>query len=499
MNTDTATNPYVPTHTIPLPARGRGTGVLAVALAIAAVAIVAAILFGGFDRAVVGVLSIILLLVLMGLTIPIGIAMVVSSTVGLIAMTGYAGAELSVKGILFEGVSQWGLVVIPLFVIMGVALGRAGVTARAYRAAGLWTNRVPGGLSMATVLSGGVLATTSGSTIAMSYTLGRMALPEMFRAGYKPSLATSSVAMAGTLGQVFPPSILMVIYASIAEVPVGQQLIAGIVPGLLLLASFLIVVLVWASIYKEDAPSLARSEVTWSARWRSLTGLIPIVIIVLVVTGGLFAGLFTATEAAAFGAITAMIVGWVALGRGKRGVRSGISFVGTTLFDSVKAIASLFLVIVGALLITRMMGVSGLTQGLGQWLIGLDLEPFWFLVLLIAVYIFLGMFLESLPMILLTVPLLALPLREAGIDPIWFGVFLVIMCEIGMVFPPVGLLTFIVHRVAQGPAKQLGIKVPLVAVFKGIMPFVAAAIVVTILIIIWPEIVLWLPQVSSAQ
>jgi tripartite ATP-independent transporter DctM subunit len=499
MKSDTATNPYLPTHNIPVPKRTTGTGILSIILAAAAIGVVLVILFGHLDRAIIGVLAIVLLLLLMGLTIPIGISMIVASTVGLIAITGYAGAELSVKAIMFEGIAQWGLVVIPLFVIMGVAMGRAGVTTSAYRAAGLWTNRIPGGLSIATVLSGGVLATTSGSTIAMSYTLGRMALPEMFRAGYKPSLATSSVAMAGTLGQVFPPSILMVIYASIAEVPVGQQLIAGIVPGLLLLAAFVIVVFVWASVYKRDAPRLARSEVTWSARWRSLKGLIPVVIIILVVTGGLFTGLFTATEAAAFGAITAIIVGWVALGRGRRGFRSGISFVGSTFFDSVKSIASLFVVIIGALLITRMMGVSGLTQGLGQWLIGLNLEPFWFLILLIAVYIFLGMFLESLPMILLTVPLLALPLQEAGIDLIWFGVFLIIMCEIGMVFPPVGLLTFIVHRVAQGPAKQFGLKVPLVAVFKGIMPFVAAAIVVTIVLILWPEIVLWLPGLSAAK
>jgi C4-dicarboxylate transporter, DctM subunit len=467
-------------------------------LGLAAVGVTATILIGGLPRQMVGLLAIVMLLLQLALGVPIGFAMILSAGIGLVGTLGFDVAWASLGNVAIDSVTSWSLNVIPLFVLMGIAMWKGGITAKAYVVARQWLGWLPGGLAVATNMAGAGLSATSGSTVGVTLALSRMSLPEMLKAGYRPSLATASVAMAGTLGQVIPPSILLVIYAGVAGTSVGPQLLAGLLPGVLLALGFCLVAVLWALVAPSVAPRVGLEGVTWPTRFRTLGGLVPILAVGIVVVGGIATGLLTASESAAIGAIAALVVSWISFGRGNRGPKSTWRFLHETFVESVRAIAGLFIIVVGALLLTRLLTISGLAQEMTAGLLRLDLDRVTLLILLIVFYIFLGMFLESLPMILLTVPLLQAPLEAIGVDMIWFGVFMIIMCEIGMVFPPIGILTFIVHRLAQDPQVNLGHRITLADVFRGVMPFVAVAVIVAIVLIIWPAIPLWLPNMSSA-
>lgn len=468
-------------------------------LGIVTVGVIGAIMFGHLPRLTVGILAVALLLLQLALGIPIGFAMIIAASIGLMGTLGINVAWASLGNVAVDSVSSWSLNVVPLFVLMGIAMWKGGITTKAYATARQWLGWLPGGLAVATNMAGAGLASTSGSTVGISLALSRMALPEMLAVGYRPPLATGSVAMAGTLGQVIPPSILLVIYAGVANVPVGPQLLAGYVPGIMLAVGFSGAVVIWALVNPSVAPRRKLDGVTWRTRFVSLRGIIPIVLVAAIVIGGIASGIFTASESAAYGAAAALVVSWISFGRGKRGLASTWKFLRETFVESVRAFAGLFVIIVGALMLTRMITVSGLAQQMTAGLLELNLDRVALLLVLIVFFVFLGMFLESLPMILLTVPLLQPPLEAIGVDMIWFGVFMIIMCEIGMVFPPVGLITFLVHRLAQNPEVNLGHKVSLTDVFRGVMPFVAVALAVTIILIIWPAIPLWLPGVAGAR
>jgi TRAP-type C4-dicarboxylate transport system permease large subunit len=268
---------------------------------------------------------------------------------------------------------------------------------------------------------------------------------------------------------------------------------AGLIPGLLLAAAFLLTILLWA-LMRPSAVPRPQAAGAGVSRLRATVGALPILILALLIIGGLASGIFTATEAAAVGAVLALFFGWLALGSGKRGPSAFGRYLKEVGVASSVSLSGLFLIIIGAFLFSRLITLSGAASVLTDWLIALDLTRVELLLCLIVFYIILGMFLESLPMMLLTVPLLAAPLAAAGVDMIWFGVFLVIMCEIGMVFPPIGMLTFVVHRLAQDREIRGDTEIKLTDVFIGVMPFVAATILITVALIIWPDIVMFLPD-----
>jgi tripartite ATP-independent transporter DctM subunit len=459
---------------------------------LAAAACAVAIFLSG-DRLQIGYLSIVLLLLQLALAIPVGYAMISTSLLGLLAIGGYRVVAASVQSIVYDSVASWTYSVIPLFAFMGIAMWKSGVAGKAYAAAHVWTRRLPGGLAMATVLAGAGLASTSGSTLGITMALGKMSLSEMLRYRYKATIATGTIAMSGTLGQIIPPSVLLAIYAGIANVPVGPQLMAGLIPGLLLAAAFLLTILLWA-LMRPSAVPRPQAAGAGVSRLRATVGALPILILALLIIGGLASGIFTATEAAAVGAVLALFFGWLALGSGKRGPSAFGRYLKEVGVASSVSLSGLFLIIIGAFLFSRLITLSGAASVLTDWLIALDLTRVELLLCLIVFYIILGMFLESLPMMLLTVPLLAAPLAAAGVDMIWFGVFLVIMCEIGMVFPPIGMLTFVVHRLAQDREIRGDTEIKLTDVFIGVMPFVAATILITVALIIWPDIVMFLPD-----
>lgn len=463
-----------------------------------AVVVSALILALDLPREIIGGLTLVLVVALLLGGVPIGLSMITASVIGLAGMQGFGGVTRTFQELIFNSTATWSLSVIPLFILMGIALWKSGITTKAFEAALQWVGNLPGGLAVATNFSGAGLAAASGSSIGISYALGRIAIPEMLKAGYKPSLATGSVAMAGTLGQLIPPSILLVVYAGVAQTAVGPQLLAAIIPGIIMALAYGVLIIVRCAISPELAPKTDIPGVTWGTRFKSLLGMMPLTIIVLIVIGGMFIGFFTPTEAGAVGALAAIFVGWFAVKRGDRSLRAFFVFMRETLTETVISAAGIFMMLIGVGVLTRMLTVSRLTSTFTEWLVSINLNYFTFLFLLALLYLFLGMFLDPLAMILLTVPILYEPLGAIGVDMIWFGIFLVILCEIGQVSPPVGILNFVVHRIAQEPTVNLGQEIKLTEVFKGVIWFVVVTLMVLIVIVIFPEIALWLPGSSQA-
>lgn len=441
-------------------------------------------------------MALVVMLVLLG--VPVGVAMIGASLLGLWVLGGAGVLESTFHELTFSAASSWSLSVIPMFILMGTLLWKSGLTDSAFKSAHQWLGRLPGGLAVATNFAGAGLAAGSGSTIAISYALGRVAIPEMLRAGYKPSLATGTVAAAGILGQVIPPSIILVIYAGIAQVPVGQQLIAGVVPGVILAVAFAVMIIIRASVNPSIAPRLADTGVTWGSRFRSLAAVIPIALVVLVVIGGMLAGLFTATEAGAFGMLTALACGVYHHGRQNRDLPAIGRMIKEAVLTTVISTAAIFLLIMGVEVLTRVVALSRIANDLAALIAELGLGAIQVLLVLMVVVLILGMFMDTLAIILLTVPVLIVPLTTVGVDPIWFGVFMVIMAEVALLTPPLGMLTFIVHRLSEDKDVNRGRYISLSEVFKGAAWFVLVAVLVVLLLIAFPSLATWLPALGSA-
>lgn len=468
-------------------------------VSIALSVVLAALMLADLSRGAIGVLVIGLTISLLLGGVPIGIGLSASSILGLYAISGTGATGSAVQELLYGTTASWSLSVIPLFIFMGIALWKSGVTTKAFEAARQWLGILPGGLAIATNFSGAGLAAASGSSLGISHALGRIAIPEMLKAGYKPSLATGVVAVAGTLGQLIPPSILLVVYASVAQTSIGPQLIASIVPAAILATLYAIMIYVRALLSPQLAPKADTRDVTLKTRINSLWGVVPLAIVVLVVVGGMAFGLFTPTEAGAFGAVTALAVGivYTLMEKSTRSVTHLGRFIGQSLLDTTKSATSIFLMLIGVYLLTRVLTLSRITNDFTAFILGIDIPTWAFLVILVFVFLILGMFLEPVAMILLTVPILYEPLMTMGVDMIWFGIFIVFISEIGQVSPPIGLLSFVVHTLSKDPEVNMGHKISLVDVFKGVLWFVAVAVLFSFVLIWIPELATWLPSVTG--
>lgn len=458
--------------------------------------IAAYLMFGDPGREIIGGLTVALMLILMLGGIHIGLAMVGAGSLGLYSLGGATALQSTLEQSTYDPTATWQLSVIPTFIFMGTALWKSGLTNRAFDAAKMWLGNVPGGLALTTTISGAGLAASSGSTIALTHALGRVAIPEMLRAGYKPGFAIGSTAMAGTLGQMIPPSVLLVVYAGAAQTSVGSQLMAGIIPGIIMAIAFCLYILAVGIIKPTTAPR-TKQIFTMSQKIRGLVKVIPLAIVAIVVIGGIASGLFTPTESAAIGSVVALILGWFTRTDGSHGLKDFLDYVKGVLVNAVVSTASIFLLLIGVHVLTRVVTLSRLANSLTDMILGIGLSAISFLLILIILYLILGMFMDTLAIILLTVPILAAPVMELGIDMIWFGVFLVVMVEIGMVTPPLGVLSFVIHRIAQDPEVNQGQRVSLTTTFIGVLPFVGVALAVTVLLILFPDLVTWLPEQLS--
>lgn len=426
----------------------------------------------------ISLISIAALFGLLALRVPIAIALGGISLVGLSLIRG-PQAALGVFGSLpMEFGASWSLSTIPMFLLMGSVAYHSGMTASLFSAARLWLGNLPGGLAVATNFASAGFAAASGSSLATSAAMGRLAIPEMLKAKYEPGLATGCVAAAGTLGALIPPSIMFVIYGWYTQTSIGELLIAGIIPGLLTAAIYSAMIVIRCTLKPSLAPRL-NIEVSWSERFRILLTVWPIPLLVFFVAGSIFGGFATATEAGAIGAFFAFVIAFA------RGNLTWTVFRNSVV-EALSSTASIFFVAISALLFTRFLAFAGLPIFLAKQVALLGLDPLVLTLGISLIYLILGMFLDPLGVLLLTLPVVYPIMKSIGMDPLWMGVILVKYLEIGMITPPVGLNVYVVNSV-------VGKLVPLPTIFRGVMWFLAAEIVIMALLIGFPAISTFLP------
>lgn len=448
---------------------------------------------------VIGVLAIAWVLVLLFMNAPVGIALALPSLWGFYVLDGMVAVEGTLATLPYHATASWTLTVIPMFVFMGLMLWRSGATGTLYALATRFLGWLPGGLAVGTNFAGAGLAAVSGETVGTTYALGRAGVPEMLKRGYDPRLATASVLMAGNMGQLIPPSIFMVIYAGVANVPVGPQLLAGLLPGIALCLIYAAGIIIVSTL----RPSLVgkgdvRPQVSDQPETRQ-TGLLlvfakalPVIVLMVAVVAGIYTGMSTATEAAAVGSFGAMLIAVISMPP-----RSSVKAVGAALLDTVANTASIFLIIIGAMILTRLVAVTGVAKVLVDAIVGMGLGPVSLMLLLIVAYLFIGMFMSPLVMMLVTVPILLPVIDAVGVSTLVFGVFVVLLCELAIVTPPVGMLLYIMHRIVEEKDVNLGVPISLSQIIQGVAWSIPLSLSLLVLLVFFPEIAEWLPSRMS--
>lgn len=474
--------------------RRRGQGVSQIAVwifGILALASVGLLFSGLLTRELVALTAIILMVSLIMLYVPIGVAIGLPGVLGLISIGGWQSGFSALADVPFDSVASWSLSVLPMFILMGMLLWKSGLTTKIYTAAHHWLSWLPGGLAVSTLAAGAGLAAVSGSTIGTTHALGRVATPEMLNAGYDKRLVSGTLLLSGLPGQLIPPSIMMILYAGIAETPVGQQLAAGVIPGLLIAAICIgqIVIMSITSPHlvgrtKAGSTSGPRPQVTWTQRWTSILPVWPLPVLIVIVIGGMLSGVLTATEAGAAGALGAVLIMFWSL----RGASSGRA-AWEAGKETVKSVGSIFLLLIGAHLLTRMIQVSGVGFVITDFVESLGLTALTFMLVMVVIYVLLGMFMDPLAMMLITVPLLLPTLDSLGISPIVFGVFVVFLGELAIITPPVGILSYILYDVMRAVSpRQKTDPVTLQTIFTSMVWFAPAVLAFTLLLVFVPQI-----------
>ncbi|MBN1459247.1 MAG: TRAP transporter large permease [Armatimonadetes bacterium] len=420
-----------------------------------------------------GLFFLIALLVLVFLRLPIGFSMALVGFVGFAWLSSFDAAAYMAGMEPFATASNYSWGAIALFILMGQFAFRSGIVERLYGAVDRWLGHLPGGIAMATILACGGFSAVSSSSVATAATMGAVALPEMKKYGYDPSLATGTVAAGGTLGILIPPSALMITYGVLTEQSIGQLFLAGILPGALLAILFMATVLIRALRNPSIAPPGARS----SARQRitALPGVIDMVLLIALVLGGLWGGLFTPNEAGAVGAAGALVIG---LARKKLSVRGFVDAV----VETVGTTAMIITIVIGTMIFNRFLTLTAIPNWLASTVEGLTLPPTVIIIMMLIMYILLGCVFDTVAIVLLTVPILFPVIEVLGIDPIWFGIALTITTEMGLITPPIGMNVFIIAGVAPD--------VPMSTIFRGIVPFLIPMVFLLALLIVFPQIAL---------
>ncbi|CAM3273451.1 TRAP transporter large permease [Nocardioides dubius] len=443
----------------------------------------------------IGLSAIVLMLCLIFLRLPVALAMIVPAFLGMYALRGELLVESMFRTLPYGQVTEWTLSVVPMFILMGLLLWRAGLTESLYSAGRKWLGWMPGGLAVGTNIAGAGLASVSGSSVGTAYALARIGIPEMLKAGYDKRLAIGAVIVAGLPGQLIPPSIMLVIYAGIAEVPIGPQLLAGIGPGILVAVLFTVMIVIFA---KRWAPAVdlkaEAAQVTWGDRFGSLVKIWPVPVLVLVIVWGMFSGTFTATEAGAAAAVVSLVITFI--WKWGNGPFRAIADASVATISSVGAI---FFMLIGVEALSRMFTLTGISTGFAELVESMDLNRVSFLLMMMVVYIVLGTFMEPLPMMVLTIPILMPTLESLEISLLWYGAFAVLMGELAVVTPPVGILAFIIHQITKEPEVNQGQNIRLNDVFNACWWFMPMAILVTVILIFFPEISTWIPEMASSN
>jgi len=425
----------------------------------------------------VAILGFVVLFALMLLRVPVGMAM------GLVGVSGYAylsggGPALKLVGqTSMRTVTDYQFGVIPMFLLMGAFVSTSGVSRELFRAANTFVGHRRGGLGLATIVSCGGFAAISGSSVATAATFSTVAYPEMRRYGYPQSFSTGVIAAGGTLGAMLPPSTVLAVYGLITQQDIGKLFMAGILPGLLAMAMYMITIAVICRVRPDFLPIAPRSS--WQERIAGLRDVwAPLALFVFVI-GGLYGGFFTPTEAGGVGAAGAFLLGMLRRRLGRDEIRA-------SLLQATRTAAAVFTVLIGALLFGYFLTITQVPQKVTEFLTGLGIGTYGVLALIMLMYLVLGCLMDAMAMIILTVPIIFPLITQLGFDPIWFGVIIVMTVELGLIHPPVGMNVFVIKSVVKD--------VTFSSIFKGVLPFIGTDILRLIILISFPTIALWLPS-----
>lgn len=412
--------------------------------------------------------------------IPLAVAMTISGFVGMGLMRGWSPAMASTSQVIFETGFHYVLSVIPLFVLMGNFVAKAGLARELFTAANAFVGHRRGGLAMASIIASGGFGSICGSSIATAATMSRVAYPQMRAHGYKDTLATGSIASGGTLGILIPPSTILVVYGIITETDIGKLFIAGILPGVVAIVCLCMAVVFVT--WRDPLAGPPAERFNWTQRLKAIRGIWGVAVLFALVIGGIYGGVFTATEGAGVGAAGAF---FFALFRGALTPRVLMD----VLVESTRTTAMLFAILIAAMVFTNFVNFTTMPGDLRDFVLQFSPHPIMVVVVMMGIYLALGMVMEELAIVLLTIPVFFPIITGLGFDPVWFGILIVTIVEIGMISPPVGLNLFVLNSLLPD--------VKLSAIYKGVIPFVMADIVRLGILIAVPSIALWLPSLMG--
>jgi C4-dicarboxylate transporter DctM subunit len=428
----------------------------------------------GPELQIIFVFAVFLVLLVIGMSVPFAIT--VPSLVYILLQGGF-------KGFKALGLVSWGsmnsfiLTAIPLFILMAEIMLRSGLTTRVYQGLAQLVSRIPGGLLQTNILGCAIFASISGSSITTAASIGGVALPQLQRLNYDPRLSAGSLAAGGTLGILIPPSLAMIIYSSFTETSVAKLFMAGVVPGLLLTAMFMAYIFVHALVRPEIAPKTVEKP-SWAQYRQALVDVVPFVLLIVFVLGTIYAGLATPTEAAALGCIAVLVL-CKAFGS------MSWKIFHDSLQNTVVVVGNILFIVLAAYLFSYAISYAGIGEAITQWVIGLKLSRLEFFFATFILYTILGCLVESVGMIVITVPLLFPLLPQFGIDPVWFGIILVVFVELGQISPPIGINLYVVQAMWTGKLSD---------VVMGTIPFHLIMLVLLFALVLFPDIALWLPS-----
>lgn len=432
------------------------------------------------NEILIGFLGFIVLLGFIILGVPIAFAGALVGTLGLLILGGTDITFHYLGTIPYSEVASYAYTTLPLYILLGEFAFVGGYAHGAYRTGREWLGGLPGGLSIATIIGGSGFGAVCGASVASSAVLGKLCIPEMRKLGYSDSLSTGSVAACANLASMIPPSGLMIVYSIFTEQSLGSLFIAGILPGVLLAFLFSAMIYIRVSMNPKLAPSA--TSVNWGQRLASLRHSWGILLIGVVVLGGIYTGIFTVTEAGGAGAFVAFLLVLISRSLSWNSLR-------TILLNALKTTVMVLFIIVGIMIFTHFLTLSRVPVVVSSFLTELPIGPLPIIILILLFYLFLGMFFDAISMIALTVPVLYPTVIALGYDPIWFGVMCVLMCEIGLITPPVGVNCYVVAGTVP--------EIPLVTIFRGVMPFVIMNIIAAAVLLIFPQIALFLPRLMA--
>ena len=421
------------------------------------------------------------MLVLMAVRVPIAIAMFVPGAIGYVALSSEAALLSNLKGALYARFSVYDLSVIPLFLLMGQFATQGGLSAALFRAAASWVGHFRGGLAMAAVLACAAFGAICGSSVATAATVAQVALPEMKRFNYSGRLATATLAAGGTLGILIPPSVVLVVYAILAQQNIAKLFAAAMIPGIIAALGYLVAIAVYVRLHPEQGPAQPRHS--WRERLTTLAEVWPVAAIFLIVFGGIYGGIFTPTEGAGVGAVGTFVAGALKRELDLRGIRR--SFLGAA-----ETSAMIFMIFLGADMLNSALALSQMPAQLAQVVGSLDVPPLLIVAGVLLLYVVLGCVMDELSMILLTIPVLfpaIMGLDLFGLSPtekaIWFGILVLMVVEIGLIAPPVGLNVYVINGLARD--------VPMSETYRGVVPFLITDVLRVLLLLFFPIVSLW--------